>query len=131
MFAPLGQKANQPSGEGLDIAVPLAVENPELAAGIRGPLALLVLKTLGRWDEGLPKLAKGGTDQLADAARRDLAAPDTAAAMAELADVWWDAATAQPVGRWLWIIALGVLLFVLLVIGGGMLVILYVLQESM
>ena len=47
----------------------------------------------GKWDEGLPKLARGD-DAVAELARKDLAAPKEAAAQAELGDGWWSLAEA-------------------------------------
>ncbi len=47
----------------------------------------------GKWDEGLPMLARG-EDGLAALARKDLAAPKEAAAQAELGDGWWGLAEA-------------------------------------
>lgn len=47
----------------------------------------------GKWDEGLPMLARG-EDGLADLARKDLAAPKEPAAQAELGDKWWGLAEA-------------------------------------
>src|ERR1700681_2155473 len=37
VFAPLSQKADQPPRDGLDIARLIAVEDPQLTAGIRSP----------------------------------------------------------------------------------------------
>ena len=42
----------------------------------------------GDWDKGLPHLAKGGDAELADAAKADLAQPQTAADQIALADRW-------------------------------------------
>ena len=50
--------------------------------------------TQGRWDEGLPALAKGATAAMKAAAERDAAAPRNAPADVKLADAWWDAAQA-------------------------------------
>jgi WD40 repeat protein len=47
----------------------------------------------GKWDEGLPKLARGD-DAVAELARKDLAGPKEAAAQAELGDGWWGLAEA-------------------------------------
>ena len=44
----------------------------------------------GRWDEGLPRLAHGSDPKLKALAEKDLAAPTDAAAMADVADAWWD-----------------------------------------
>lgn len=48
--------------------------------------------TQGRWDEGLPALAKGATGALKAAAEKDAAAPRTLPADVKLADAWWNAA---------------------------------------
>ena len=42
------------------------------------------------WETGLPYLAKSADPQLKEIAQRDLANPADAAAMAALADAWWD-----------------------------------------
>ena len=44
----------------------------------------------GKWDEGLPLLAKGSDKRLRDLAEKDLDSPSDAKAMADLADAWWD-----------------------------------------
>lgn len=43
----------------------------------------------GRWDEGLPVLAKGGTDILAMTAKQDLTPPADVAAQVAVGDAWW------------------------------------------
>lgn len=43
----------------------------------------------GRWDEGLPLLAKGGTDDLPKFAKQDLTPPADVAAQIAVGDVWW------------------------------------------
>lgn len=57
-----------------------------LAVGMHECLAL------GRWEDGLPKLAKGSEADVAEAARQDLALPKEPEAQVALADVWWAAA---------------------------------------
>jgi hypothetical protein len=47
----------------------------------------------GKWEQGLPRLARGG-DALADLAKKDLAGPTEAAAQAALGDRWWSLAEA-------------------------------------
>lgn len=47
----------------------------------------------GDWEHGLPMLAKGGENPLAEIARRDLAEPMDAAAQVRLGDSWWDEGT--------------------------------------
>jgi hypothetical protein len=49
-----------------------------------------------KWDEGLPRLAKGGDATLAALAVRDLANPKGAAELAELGDGWWGYAEKEP-----------------------------------
>ena len=46
----------------------------------------------GKWDEGLPHLAKGSDPLLKALAAREARAPDDANAMAALAEAWWKAA---------------------------------------
>jgi outer membrane biosynthesis protein TonB len=43
----------------------------------------------GRWDEGLPLLAKGGTGKAATIARHDLTAPVDVPAQVAVGDEWW------------------------------------------
>ncbi len=43
----------------------------------------------GRWDEGLPLLAKGGTDLEATTAKQDLTPPADVAAQVAVGDAWW------------------------------------------
>src|SRR5207237_1423076 len=49
----------------------------------------------GRWDEGLPLLAKGSDAALKTLAEKDLAKPPGGAALMALADGWWDLAYDQ------------------------------------
>ena len=46
----------------------------------------------GRWDEGLPLLAKGASYEMKAAATLDLAAPKAGPADPKLAEAWWQAA---------------------------------------
>ncbi len=50
---------------------------------------------MNKWDKGLPFLAKCASMQLKDLAQRDLANPTEPAAMAALADGWWDCSDAK------------------------------------
>jgi serine/threonine protein kinase/tetratricopeptide (TPR) repeat protein len=53
----------------------------------------------GNWGVGLPLLARGSDDALAELANKDLANPDTAANQLRMADLWYDFAatlTGQP-----------------------------------
>jgi hypothetical protein len=49
----------------------------------------------GTWEEGLPNLAKGSSKTLAELAKLELSAPETAADQCRIADGWWDAAQQQ------------------------------------
>jgi hypothetical protein len=49
----------------------------------------------GKWDEGLPYLAKGGDGLLKAIAKQDLARPAVGAPLMTLANDWWDQATVQ------------------------------------
>ena len=51
---------------------------------------------LGRWERGLPMLAKGSDLALVSLSKRNLARPTSAVAQKELADGWWDIAASQP-----------------------------------
>lgn len=44
----------------------------------------------GQWERGLPYLAKGSQQELAEVARRDLEGPQEAGAQQELGNRWWD-----------------------------------------
>ncbi len=44
----------------------------------------------GQWDQGLPMLAKGSSQTLAELARQDLAAPGDPKQQVALADAWWN-----------------------------------------
>lgn len=59
-----------------------------------GPSNLMVGRYLcfiqGKWDEGLPLLAKGSDSHLRDLAEKDLESPPSASAMSDLADRYWD-----------------------------------------
>lgn len=44
----------------------------------------------GQWDQGLPLLARGSDKPLRDLASADQSGPNDAAAMADLADRWWN-----------------------------------------
>jgi len=46
----------------------------------------------GKWEKGLPYLARSNDSRVADLARRELEAPAVAQAQLELADAWWDLA---------------------------------------
>jgi hypothetical protein len=44
----------------------------------------------GKWEEGLPKLAESGNEELKKLAQKELSAPEGAAERLALADGWWD-----------------------------------------
>lgn len=44
----------------------------------------------GKWDQGLPFLAKGSDKRLSDLADKDMASPDEPNAMYQIADGWWN-----------------------------------------
>jgi hypothetical protein len=50
----------------------------------------------GKWEKGLPMLAKGSDSSLAALAKQDLAAPVKPSAQMELADAWWNLAGKPP-----------------------------------
>src|SRR5262249_9786638 len=50
----------------------------------------------GDWDGGLPRLSKGGDDELKSLASADLAKPAAAEEQVKVGDGWWDLAKAKP-----------------------------------
>jgi hypothetical protein len=66
-----------------------------LAANPQDPAANLTLGeylcfTKGRWDTGLPCLAKAPEGELKALALRELGPPESVAALIQIADAWWD-----------------------------------------
>ena len=49
----------------------------------------------GRWEKGLPNLARSSSKGLADAAKKDLARPTDKEGRIEAGDAWWDAASRE------------------------------------
>jgi len=52
--------------------------------------------TEGKWDEGLPMLAKGSNAALQVVAKQELASPNDSLSQVALADAWWTAAESEP-----------------------------------
>jgi hypothetical protein len=66
----------------------LAVEKSPEDAAANLALGKFLCFVIGNWNEGLPILAKGGDDQFAHTARRDLEPKENALFSIEVADMW-------------------------------------------